>query len=271
MKPQLIGSGTGTSLELDLIGNNNHDQVYYTTSYTGSGYGSSSVAGNPNSATTSSSNSGSGYGTIPKTPPAVNNSNSVNKTNANARAILTPSKRSVLEGESFNVDVIITGLDSEPEGLFFGYKGNDLIGDLSSYTTKISTPHFGTSYGTNIKIVTAEDNRTEGIESLIIDIYLDSILSNSIGTTSVDIVDKALIADSTKEYVITVSSATIDEGATIKTSVTTKETLENPARLRENGAVITGQDWVDGWQAARLLGLRAHHGQEADQKGEVSL
>jgi hypothetical protein len=26
-----------------------------------------------------------------------------------------------------------------------------------------------------------------------------------------------------------------------------KETLENPARLRENEPVIAGQDWVDGW------------------------
>jgi hypothetical protein len=50
-----------------------------------------------------------------------------------------------------------------------------------------------------------------------------------------------------------------------------KETLENPANLRENWTVIAGQDWVDGWQAARLHGLRAHHGQEADQTGEVSL
>ncbi len=34
-----------------------------------------------------------------------------------------------------------------------------------------------------------------------------------------------------------------------------RETLENPARLRENGAVIAGQDRVNGRQAARLLGL----------------
>jgi hypothetical protein len=61
------------------------------------------------------------------------------------------------------------------------------------------------------------------------------------------------------------------EGLTITPFHVVRETLENPARLRENGAVITGQDWVDGRQAARLLGLRAHHGQEADQKGEVSL
>jgi hypothetical protein len=29
--------------------------------------------------------------------------------------------------------------------------------------------------------------------------------------------------------------------------VAVKETLENPARLRENEPVIAGQDWVDGW------------------------
>ena len=34
-----------------------------------------------------------------------------------------------------------------------------------------------------------------------------------------------------------------------------RETLENPAHLRENGAVITGQDWVNGRQAARFHGL----------------
>ena len=50
-----------------------------------------------------------------------------------------------------------------------------------------------------------------------------------------------------------------------------RETLENPARLRKNEPVIASQDWVDGRQAARLLGLRAHHGQEADQTREVSL
>jgi hypothetical protein len=50
-----------------------------------------------------------------------------------------------------------------------------------------------------------------------------------------------------------------------------KETLENPAHLRENEPVTAGQDWVDGRQAAWLLGLRAHHSQEADQTGEVSL
>ena len=33
----------------------------------------------------------------------------------------------------------------------------------------------------------------------------------------------------------------------------TRETLENQASLRENGPVITGQDWIDGRQAARLL------------------
>jgi magnesium-transporting ATPase (P-type) len=53
--------------------------------------------------------------------------------------------------------------------------------------------------------------------------------------------------------------------------VVAKEALENPSDPRDNGAVITGQDWIDGWQAARLLGLRADHGQEADQAGEVSL
>jgi hypothetical protein len=29
--------------------------------------------------------------------------------------------------------------------------------------------------------------------------------------------------------------------------------------------VIATQNWIDGWQAARLLGLRANHSQEADQ------
>lgn len=33
------------------------------------------------------------------------------------------------------------------------------------------------------------------------------------------------------------------------------ETLENPARLRENDAVIAGQDRVNGRQAARFHGL----------------
>jgi hypothetical protein len=42
-----------------------------------------------------------------------------------------------------------------------------------------------------------------------------------------------------------------------------RETLENPARLRENGAVIAGQDWVDGRQAARLLRIRGHSGTAA--------
>ena len=50
-----------------------------------------------------------------------------------------------------------------------------------------------------------------------------------------------------------------------------KETLGNPSDPRDNSSVITGQDWIDGRQAARLLGLRADHGQEADQTGEVSL
>ena len=34
-----------------------------------------------------------------------------------------------------------------------------------------------------------------------------------------------------------------------------RETLENPARLRENGAVIAGQNRVNGRQAARFHGL----------------
>lgn len=34
-----------------------------------------------------------------------------------------------------------------------------------------------------------------------------------------------------------------------------EEILENPAGLRENGAVIAGHDWVDGRQAARFQGL----------------
>ena len=50
-----------------------------------------------------------------------------------------------------------------------------------------------------------------------------------------------------------------------------KETLENQRHSRDNGPVIAGQDWVDGRQTARLLGLRDHHSQEADQTGEVSL
>jgi hypothetical protein len=52
---------------------------------------------------------------------------------------------------------------------------------------------------------------------------------------------------------------------------TPKETLENQRHSRDNGPVIAGQDWVDGRQTARLLGLRDHHSQEADQTGEVSL
>lgn len=31
---------------------------------------------------------------------------------------------------------------------------------------------------------------------------------------------------------------------------TATEALENPSDPRDNGAVITGQDWIDGWQAA---------------------
>ncbi len=34
-----------------------------------------------------------------------------------------------------------------------------------------------------------------------------------------------------------------------------RETLENPAHLRESGAVIASQDWVNGRQAARFHGL----------------
>jgi len=49
------------------------------------------------------------------------------------------------------------------------------------------------------------------------------------------------------------------------------ETLENPNHSRDNGPVVTGQDWADGRQAAWLLGLRAHHAQEADQTPEFSL
>ena len=48
-------------------------------------------------------------------------------------------------------------------------------------------------------------------------------------------------------------------------------TLENPGLLRDNGSVIAGQDWGNGRQTARHLGLRAHHRQEAGQTGEVSL
>ena len=50
-----------------------------------------------------------------------------------------------------------------------------------------------------------------------------------------------------------------------------KAILKNPVDLRENEPVIAGQDWGDGGQVARLLGLRADHGQEADQTGKVSL
>ena len=38
-----------------------------------------------------------------------------------------------------------------------------------------------------------------------------------------------------------------------------KEALENLVHPRDNDSVIAGQYWVDGWQAARLLGLQAHH------------
>ena len=34
-----------------------------------------------------------------------------------------------------------------------------------------------------------------------------------------------------------------------------RETLENPARLRENEPVIAGQDWINGWKIARFHGL----------------
>jgi len=37
-----------------------------------------------------------------------------------------------------------------------------------------------------------------------------------------------------------------------------RETLENQGHSRDNVPVIAGQDWVDGRQTARLLGLRAH-------------
>jgi hypothetical protein len=37
--------------------------------------------------------------------------------------------------------------------------------------------------------------------------------------------------------------------------ISAKETLGNPGDPRDNDAVIAGQDWVDEWQAARLLGL----------------
>jgi hypothetical protein len=38
-------------------------------------------------------------------------------------------------------------------------------------------------------------------------------------------------------------------------SARARETLGNPGDPRDNDAVIAGQDWVDEWQAARLLGL----------------
>ena len=47
--------------------------------------------------------------------------------------------------------------------------------------------------------------------------------------------------------------------------------MEKPSHLRDDGGVIARQDWGDEWHAARLIGLRAHHGQEADQTGEASL
>ena len=47
------------------------------------------------------------------------------------------------------------------------------------------------------------------------------------------------------------------------------EVLGGPGDLRGSAPVIAGQDWVDGRQAARFLGLRADHGQEAHQVGEV--
>jgi len=50
---------------------------------------------------------------------------------------------------------------------------------------------------------------------------------------------------------------------------TARETLDNLANPRDNGYVIVGNDWVDVWQAARHLGLRADHGQKADQAGKV--
>ena len=44
-------------------------------------------------------------------------------------------------------------------------------------------------------------------------------------------------------------------GAVQAACINVRETLENPASLRENGAVIAGQDWGDGRQAARFHGL----------------
>ncbi|MCP9821018.1 DUF4160 domain-containing protein, partial [Synechococcus sp. Cruz-9H2] len=49
----------------------------------------------------------------------------------------------------------------------------------------------------------------------------------------------------------------------LSSSLGFRETLENPARSRDNGPVITDQDWADGWQAAGIRRLRAIHGQEA--------
>ena len=49
-----------------------------------------------------------------------------------------------------------------------------------------------------------------------------------------------------------------------------RETLENLGHPRHNGSVIAGQDWGNVRQATWLLGLRADHGQEADQTGEGS-
>jgi hypothetical protein len=49
-----------------------------------------------------------------------------------------------------------------------------------------------------------------------------------------------------------------------------RETLGNPARLRENESVMAGQNWFDWWQAARLFRLRADHGQEALKEGAIS-
>lgn len=38
-----------------------------------------------------------------------------------------------------------------------------------------------------------------------------------------------------------------------------REPLESPAHQRQNGLVIAGPYWIDGRQAPRLLGLRAHN------------
>jgi hypothetical protein len=50
-----------------------------------------------------------------------------------------------------------------------------------------------------------------------------------------------------------------------------RDTLERPMPSSRELARDLGEDWVDGRQTARPLGLQAHHRQEAEQTGEVFL